>query len=326
MRALHPFEAEQRRRWMRPDAERWMRSDWQRFYKRLDPDAPPADGDWSQLALARRGALARPISSLPAALLDEGEIATIRCNVAAMRFQLALIKFERVRRKYSPDQPRVPAGVREGGQWVHDIGTTLTPKPAVTTPPSGRRIGGGAPLGRPRGFSPRGPGWHDYTAGPNLVCRAELQCSREEIADQLARFSIPGRNPSIPVADESNNKVYFPGTHHHVGNVETTIADGGLTITNRTDPGHLLFDGKVIRHALQGEDGSWYVTTRGFGNNVTTGMNIPNQLFGPEIFTGLDREMRTNIEWHHGKGFRLTPTRLRVSGGKSASSRYRRWG
>jgi hypothetical protein len=30
---------------------------------------------------------------------------------------------EQIERKYRPDQPRVPAGVREGGQWTDDSGT-----------------------------------------------------------------------------------------------------------------------------------------------------------------------------------------------------------
>jgi hypothetical protein len=233
----------------------------------------------------------------------------LKILVSDLKLDLAL---RRLGRKYSPDQPRVPASLREGGQWTNYVGGTL----------SRPRVGSGAP----RSFSPGKPGWHNYKTGPNLVCRAEQGCSREEVADQLARFSIPGRDPSVPVEDRTTNKVYLPETRRHVGDVETEITDGGLTITNLTVPGHLFFDGTVIRSAHQGADGSWYVTTHGFGNNVTTGMNIPNQLFGPEIFRGLDREMRANIEWHHGKAFRFAPTRPPAPDRGSSFSRYRRRG
>ncbi|ACI93716.1 hypothetical protein OCAR_6604 [Afipia carboxidovorans OM5] len=43
------------------------------------------------------------------------------------------------------------------------------------------------------------------------------------------------------------------------------------------------------------------MTTRGIGNNVEPGMNGINQIFGPGIFDGLDRQMRANIERHHGR-------------------------
>ena len=32
-------------------------------------------------------------------------------------------EFERIERKFSPDQPRVPAGAREGGQWTSGSGS-----------------------------------------------------------------------------------------------------------------------------------------------------------------------------------------------------------
>jgi hypothetical protein len=91
-------------------------------------------------------------------------------------------------------------------------------------------------------FGPDRSGWHDYGAGPNQVCPADFRCSREEIANQLARFSIPGHDPAEPVTNVSTNAVYVAGTH--VGDLRTTISEDGLTITNRTLPGHLLFDGE----------------------------------------------------------------------------------
>jgi hypothetical protein len=68
------FDAHQRRRWLRPDANRFLRPDWQRF--------------------AWPGAERKFLS----ALYD---------------------------RKYSPDQPRVPAGDPRGGQWTTDFGAAV---------------------------------------------------------------------------------------------------------------------------------------------------------------------------------------------------------
>ncbi len=39
--------------------------------------------------------------------------------------------YERYERKYSPDQPRVPPGQREGGQWTSDGGSVVTATPGV---------------------------------------------------------------------------------------------------------------------------------------------------------------------------------------------------
>lgn len=44
---------------------------------------------------------------------------------------------------------------------------------------------------------------NDYTSGPNVVCPAEWNCSREEIATYLARHSVPGRDWSRPAFNGS---------------------------------------------------------------------------------------------------------------------------
>ncbi|MBN9582398.1 MAG: hypothetical protein J0G37_12975 [Afipia sp.] len=77
-----------------------------------------------------------------------------------------------------------------------------------------------------------------------------------------------------------------------------------MTAINRTLPGHIFCDGTVERRATQTAYGAWYVTTRGIGNNVEPGMNIVNQVFGPDIFDGLDQRMRTNIELRRRAAFR----------------------
>jgi len=93
--------------------------------------------------------------------------------------------------------------------------------------------------------------------------------------------------------------------------VDTTVSGDGMTIVNRTSPAHVFYNGVVIRTASQSDDGAWYVTTRGFGNNVAPGMNILNQGEGPVTFRILDQRLRENIERHHAKGiFHLAMRRL----------------
>ena len=200
--------------------------------------------------------------------------------------------------KYRPDQARVPAGSRDGGQWTDEEGSGGD--------------GGGADgasdadeipaNAKPIQFDPSKAGYHLYQAGPNVVSSGGLNVSREEMADQLARYSVPGQDPAAPVENERIYPVYDPETGLYVGRVRTTVSEDGLTITNRTLTVHIFYDGIIVRRAEQADDGSWTVTTVGEGNNVIPGMNILNQEAGPGIFSGLDRRMRENIERHHAKG------------------------
>ena len=55
----------------------------------------------------------------------ERELARLRCEHAAIRVSTALIRLQRaLQRKYRPDQPRVPAGNPDGGQWTSEGGGT----------------------------------------------------------------------------------------------------------------------------------------------------------------------------------------------------------
>ena len=51
------------------------------------------------------------------------ELVRLRCEHAALRVSVALIRLQRaLQRKYRPDQPRVPAGNPDGGQWTSEGG------------------------------------------------------------------------------------------------------------------------------------------------------------------------------------------------------------
>lgn len=133
-----------------------------------------------------------------------------------------------------------------------------------------------------------------------MVCPAD--CTPEEMVDQLSRFAVPGQNPAIPVLNNSINPVYDPILGEYMGRVVTTISEDGLTVTNTTLPGHIFYDGKIVRSVTWNDDGSWSVTTHGYGNNEIPGANHMNQTFGPDVFGIMDERMRENILQHHGWG------------------------
>jgi len=94
--------------------KRWTRNDAYRFAPPGSPEAK-MPGNWpSPTALA-------PIVDAPfaddAAEREalERKLLQLRCEFAALKLEYALRRFQR---KYSPDQPRVPAGNPDGGKWT----------------------------------------------------------------------------------------------------------------------------------------------------------------------------------------------------------------
>lgn len=191
----------------------------------------------------------------------ERDLLELRWLVKSLRTDLLL---RDLHHKYDPTQPRVPAGNPQGGQWTSVTGSVGDAAAAAdgsgddsagTDGDAGDAAQSDASGADTAPFSPDRRGWHDYTAGPNLVCGADLSCSREEIADQLARFSVPGRDPSKPVVDLERSFIVDPRTGAPVGWVDTDVENNGLRIVNRTTILHALYDGKVVRSATQDEDG-----------------------------------------------------------------------
>jgi hypothetical protein len=189
--------------------------------------------------------------------------------------------------KFNPDQPRVPAGTSDGGQWTSGGGGSSSSDGVRVAQAEGSE------------FSPSKPGWHAYAVSDE-GCSAELECPTGEIADQMSRFAVPGQDPSRPVKNGTTSLVRDPTTDLPAGYVDTFVSADGLTIVNRTQPLHIFYDGTVTRTATRNSDGSWTITTRGVGNNVIPGMNLLNKELGPGIFKDLDRRLRENIERHHG--------------------------
>jgi Bacterial CdiA-CT RNAse A domain len=108
------WQRRQRARWLRHDAHRWIRHDAARFVR---PGFDPADVFPT---------LARKAKPAPLPTFDDelaAEIEDWRRVQAALQAGLNEVKAEMARRrtldaKYSPTQPRVPAGNPRGGQWT----------------------------------------------------------------------------------------------------------------------------------------------------------------------------------------------------------------
>jgi hypothetical protein len=112
------WQRHQRARWMRHDAHLWIRPDAARW---LPPGMDPAE---VYPTLARK-----PDAAKAAAF--EAEIAAGYRLLAVLREEVASLMAELARRraledKYSPSQPRVPAGNPRGGQWTDRSGGQST--------------------------------------------------------------------------------------------------------------------------------------------------------------------------------------------------------
>jgi hypothetical protein len=118
MSTIHPALAEHLRKCStRPDAYRWARpgTPEARLPGWLDPWVTrvrmkeAAEDEARACAAAEEEEFERDVEALRAAN------ARVRIMLADVKFELAL---RALGRKYSPNQPRVPAGSREGGQWT----------------------------------------------------------------------------------------------------------------------------------------------------------------------------------------------------------------
>jgi hypothetical protein len=100
--------------WLEGQRKRWTRHDAHRFA----PPAPPKS------FAARRIEQRRADEEQAAAAAEqdafEREVLALRRELASIGLDYELRRFQR---KYSPNQPRVPAGSREGGQWTSGGGT-----------------------------------------------------------------------------------------------------------------------------------------------------------------------------------------------------------
>ena len=115
MSTIHPAAAEHLRR-------RWLRHDAHRFAKPGSPEAETGlSHPWAEVA-RREQAAADEAKARALAEQDEfeREVLALRHELAKLRLDYELRRFQQ---KYSPDQPRVPAGNSDGGQWTSGGGS-----------------------------------------------------------------------------------------------------------------------------------------------------------------------------------------------------------
>jgi hypothetical protein len=128
-----PWLRHHRQRWLRHDAHLWVRPDAARFF------APGTDPAEFNPTLPRK-----PDAAKAAAFEAElaAEVAAGYRLLAVLREEVAELRAELKRRreleaKYSPSQPRVPAGNPRGGQWTdRSGGQGAVAGPSLDTNPS----------------------------------------------------------------------------------------------------------------------------------------------------------------------------------------------
>jgi hypothetical protein len=108
------YDVHQRQRWTRHDAHLWIRHDAARF---LPPGTDPADV-FPTLKQQREAAEDAAFAAKIAA--SRRFLAELRVEVDELKAALARRLLEEA--KYSPSQPRVPAGNPRGGQWTDRSG------------------------------------------------------------------------------------------------------------------------------------------------------------------------------------------------------------
>jgi hypothetical protein len=133
---MNEHEAYRRRLAMKPNADLYLVPNQSNFMRPLHPDERKYSSVQAQVNSSARAA-ANFVSYEQELEAFRRSLEELKVLVAGWQLELAL---RRLGRKYSPDQPREPAGLREGGQWTNYIGGAL----------SRTRLGGSAPLGDPR--------------------------------------------------------------------------------------------------------------------------------------------------------------------------------
>jgi hypothetical protein len=129
----HPpsaYDLHQQQRWTRHDAHLWIRHDFARW---LPPGADPAEA-------AKERARAAEDAAFDAWIENERRwIAAIREEVDELKATLARRRLEEA--KYSPSQPRVPAGNPRGGQWTRSGGDGQSPGTGIAQPMGNVELG-----------------------------------------------------------------------------------------------------------------------------------------------------------------------------------------
>src|SRR3954454_25166031 len=181
-----PWLRHHRQRWLRHDAHLWIRPDAARFFP------PGTDPAVINPTLPRKPDAAKAAALEPelAAVVARGYrlLAVLREAVAELRAELK--RQRQLEAKYSPSQPRVPAGNPRGGQWSN-------------------RSGGGGGLGTADGAGTDSTGSNeDPGTSPDTPLAFQADDNSGSLDDWnklLARLANDGSNPKpIPNADSED--------------------------------------------------------------------------------------------------------------------------
>src|SRR5882757_918288 len=108
------YDAHQRQRWTRHDAHLWIRPDAARWLK---PGTDPAE---VYPTLKRQREAAEDTAFAAKIAASRRLLAALRAEVDELKAALARRRLEEA--KYSPNQPRLPAGDPRGGRWTDRSG------------------------------------------------------------------------------------------------------------------------------------------------------------------------------------------------------------
>jgi len=214
-----PWEEQRRNRSMRTNAHLYIRHDAYRF---MPPGSPIYVGRdvvkyfWPEPKDDRPAPDDRKSAHDLGIGTDreiEAERQQLRCKLASLRLELELWKFASKWRKYSPDQPRVPAGKPDGGQWTSTGGGVGRNDPRVisdATPDNsfkpGAQLAANDRLGYPINLYEEEAFGHTIAAHVNKTSESLINQAREAfIRDPDARDSRSGSFSSIEAATKLVN-------------------------------------------------------------------------------------------------------------------------
>ena len=137
------------RRWLRPDWRRWLHPDWERrvppgeraamredFAIRDRAFETPRARRLREQTEAREREEQEAIEAEHQAEIEH-EALKVKAELAELRYELTWAEFCR-KHGYNPNQPRVPAGNPDGGQWTSGEGGTQSSTGATSDRAAGR--------------------------------------------------------------------------------------------------------------------------------------------------------------------------------------------
>jgi hypothetical protein len=223
---FHPdWLAHQRERWLPPRARRWLKPEMLRALGLPDPGA-------------MRTAAAAPASphDINEHERQETEWLRVQREIASLRLELALLRLgETWRRKanFNPNQPRVPAGNSDGGQWT-DGGGQTGERIRLGEPQPRTRLAGPLPSGEKPEIPKTRPSSRE--ARRSALARARKWTGALELLYQGAQWLrgyhaelLSYRDPpkTMEELQKDVRKPSVPGYHdHHINEEDAALKDG----------------------------------------------------------------------------------------------------